>query len=272
MDAMTKIEISVCGARVQSKITGLLTSGMVGVPVSFTFDDVWDELHAIAVFRGSGLVRDRSLVGMNETTVPHEVLTQHGGRLEIGVEGRTADGSVVIPTLWTDVSYIFYGANAVNDPGMEPSPSVYDDIMAAIEAGQLQGPAGPEGPQGPQGPQGEKGDPGEQGPQGAQGEKGEKGDPGEQGPQGEKGDPGAQGPVGPQGAQGIQGERGEPGAQGERGLQGEQGPQGEKGDPGEPGADGHTPVKGTDYYTEADKAEMVNLVMAALPTWEGGSY
>lgn len=41
---------------------------------------------------------------------------------------------------------------------------------------------------------------------------------------------------------------------------------------GENGADGKTPVKGTDYYTEADKTEMVNSVLAALPTWNGGSY
>ena len=41
---------------------------------------------------------------------------------------------------------------------------------------------------------------------------------------------------------------------------------GSKGDPGK------TPVKGTDYYTQADKNEMVNLVLAAMPTWTGGSY
>ena len=41
---------------------------------------------------------------------------------------------------------------------------------------------------------------------------------------------------------------------------------GGKGDPGK------TPVKGTDYNTQADKNEMVNLVLAALPTWTGGSY
>ena len=38
------------------------------------------------------------------------------------------------------------------------------------------------------------------------------------------------------------------------------------------GADGYTPVKGTDYFTEEDKTELVNAVLAALPTWEGGSY
>lgn len=53
---------------------------------------------------------------------------------------------------------------------------------------------------------------------------------------------------------------------------------GDPGDPGEPGKDGndgddgYTPVKGTDYWTETDKAEMVNDVLAALTTWNGGDY
>lgn len=47
---------------------------------------------------------------------------------------------------------------------------------------------------------------------------------------------------------------------------------GDKGDKGDPGADGKTPVKGTDYWTAADKAEIVADTLAALPTWTGGSY
>ena len=47
---------------------------------------------------------------------------------------------------------------------------------------------------------------------------------------------------------------------------------GDKGDKGDPGADGKTPVKGTDYWTESDKAEIVADTLAALPTWTGGSY
>lgn len=41
-----------------------------------------------------------------------------------------------------------------------------------------------------------------------------------------------------------------------------------KGDQGKKGADGKTPVKGTDYWTAADKAEIVNDVLAALPAAE----
>lgn len=41
---------------------------------------------------------------------------------------------------------------------------------------------------------------------------------------------------------------------------------------GDKGADGKTPVKGTDYWTESDKAEIVADTLAALPTWTGGNY
>lgn len=47
---------------------------------------------------------------------------------------------------------------------------------------------------------------------------------------------------------------------------------GSPGKQGESGQDGYTPVKGTDYWTVADRTEMVNDVLAALPEWEGGNY
>ena len=74
------------------------------------------------------------------------------------------------------------------------------------------------------------------------------------------------GDKGDKGEQGIQGETGAPGPQG---IQGIQGPKGDKGDTG---ANGHTPVKGTDYFTEADKQELVTAVIAALPSTEEVSY
>ena len=70
--------------------------------------------------------------------------------------------------------------------------------------------------------------------------------------------PAIQGPQGPQGetgAQGLTGPQGEPGPQG---LPGSEGPQGPKGN------DGHTPVKGTDYWTASDKQEIINEVKESL--------
>lgn len=63
------------------------------------------------------------------------------------------------------------------------------------------------------------------------GDKGEKGDPGAQGPQGEKGDTGPTGPAGPQGPV---------------------------------GGDGYSPVRGKDYWTDADKTEIKSYVEEAI--------
>lgn len=62
------------------------------------------------------------------------------------------------------------------------------------------------------------------------------------------------GPEGPQGA---------PGAQGPQGDTGPQGPQGPA------GADGYTPQRGVDYWTEADRQQMVQDVIDALPVYNG---
>ena len=122
------------------------------------------------------------------------------------------------------------------------------------------------------------------------------------GPQGDKGDPGAKGEKGDNGADGAQGVQGEAGmaatisvgivSTGEPGTQasvtnagtdstavlnfviprGEKGETGSKGDTGATGEAGHTPVKGVDYFTDADKSEMIQAVLDALPAAEGESY
>lgn len=53
-----------------------------------------------------------------------------------------------------------------------------------------------------------------------------------------------------------------PGPQGEPGKDGVDGKDGEQGLQGEPGKDGYTPVKGTDYFTEEDKNEIVEAVIS----------
>lgn len=67
----------------------------------------------------------------------------------------------------------------------------------------------------------------------------------------------------------IQGPAGPAGATGPAGKDGAQGIQGIQGAQGEKGADGKTPVKGIDYWTEADKSEIVTEVVAALPKYGG---
>ena len=62
------------------------------------------------------------------------------------------------------------------------------------------------------------------------------------------------------------------GPQGNKGDTGATGAQGPAGADGSPGVDGYTPVRGVDYWTDADQQAIVDDVLAALPAWEGGSY
>ena len=139
----------------------------------------------------------------------------------------------------------------------------------------IKGDKGDKGETGPKGDKGDKGDTGETGP------KGDKGDTGETGPKGDKGDTGATGPKGDKGdtgATGEQGPKGDTGATGEQGPKGdtgETGPQGPKGDTGATGPQGPagvTPVKGTDYFTQADIDALVDDVIAELNNADTTGY
>lgn len=74
------------------------------------------------------------------------------------------------------------------------------------------------------------------------------------------------GEKGDTGLQGIPGEKGEKGDTGATGAQGPKGDKGEPGEKGDTGAPGKTPVKGTDYWTEADQESIVQQVITALGT------
>ena len=182
---------------------------------------------------------------------------------------------------------------------------------SGTSSANLKGDKGEPGEKGADGAKGDKGDPGEPGQKGDKGDQGIQGAQGEQGPKGDKGDKGDTGANGTNGSNGVscthswngttlsvtsasgtssanlKGEKGDKGDPGEQGIQGpkgdtgEQGPagaDGAKGDTGDTGAQGpagpagKTPEKGVDYFTDEDKSAMVSDVLAALPTWNGGSY
>lgn len=55
-------------------------------------------------------------------------------------------------------------------------------------------------------------------------------------------------------------------------AKGDRGDKGDKGDQGEKGDDGYSPQRGTDYWTEEDKAEIIEEVLDALPSAEGVEF
>lgn len=157
--------------------------------------------------------------------VPAECLAAEGCSLSVGVFGKNADGDIVIPTVYATVGKIQHSAYPAGKEAAPPTPDVVAQIQQAAANAEAMARAVRE--------DAELGK-----------FKGEKGDTGATG---------AQGPVGPQG---IKGETGPAGPQGEKG---------ETGPAGDSGPAGYTPQRGTDYWTEEDKAEIVSQVLAALP-------
>lgn len=92
------------------KNPGAITARSVGMPIKFVFSDEWASLHKIVVFEGSNTHVEVELV--EETcTIPWTVLSRGGSKFSVSVYGTTADGSIVIPTIWSKPILIYQGTN-----------------------------------------------------------------------------------------------------------------------------------------------------------------
>ena len=121
-----KIEVTGNIARVIEK-PSRITSGTVGLPIEFTFDSQWDTLRKIAVFRAGKTIRSVELPTVK--TVPWEVLAIPCAWLSVGVYGTNVDGSIVIPTIWANVSAIQVGVNPDGDPTTDPTLPIWQTMM-----------------------------------------------------------------------------------------------------------------------------------------------
>lgn len=136
---MTNIRINIQNGEAKAVLTGVLTTGMVGVPVHFTFGPEWEGLSVVAVFRGSTVTFDRALLGTHDTTVPHEVLALAGSALYVGAEGRDAEGELIIPSTMAKVGVIQEGADPSGDESIDPSQPIWAEVMAMVQALTEQG-------------------------------------------------------------------------------------------------------------------------------------
>lgn len=128
-----KIEVNGNVAQVTEKPLRI-TSGTVGLPVEFTFDSLWDGLRRVAVFQACDTKRDMPLTDSN-TVVPMEVTEKPDVRLNIGVYGVNEDGSVAIPTIWTNAGKISEGAVPSGNLGTDigTAKEQYDAAVLAAE-------------------------------------------------------------------------------------------------------------------------------------------
>lgn len=209
--------------------------------VTFRFDPSWKNYTKTAVFRRSGVLTFHVLLDNSDSCkIPNEILRKVG-TVFIGVRGISGGKEKFSEMIRYQVRE---GAASEASKVHDPTPDVYEQILARLSSGGVGGDG-----------RGivsiEK--------SGTDGlvdtytitytdgthstytvTNGEKGDTGAPGPKGERGE---------------KGERGDTGAKGETGARGATGAK---------GADGYTPVKGVDYFTDEEKAEMVADVTEAV--------
>ena len=133
---MTSIILKLTGAKAQATVDGPLTAGMVGIPVIIEYDEAWNGLTKHLVCRCSEWGHDRGETRTvrnieNAATVAHEVM--HAGKcLYLGVEGYSADGNLVLPSMWADCGKIQRGANVGADPSADPGLPVWAQLQTEI--------------------------------------------------------------------------------------------------------------------------------------------
>ena len=152
------IQVTANARRACAVTDDVITSGSIGIPVSFSLSAGFNGLSNIAVFRGSGVAVDVILTD-NSCVVPPETIATAGGELWVGVYGRNADGTIAIPTVWAGALNIALGAVPSGVDPSEPTPDWTAQVQAAAtealqvarsvearaDAGDFDGETGPEG-------------------------------------------------------------------------------------------------------------------------------
>ena len=206
-----------------------ITSGTIGLKAEFTFDNRWYDLTKMAIFRVGKMAKT---VEIKEDTVdvPWEVLEVPYEHLFLGVYGVNADCTLAIPTVWEKICIIAPGADPDADPSVDPTLPIWQDLLFRVEDLEESGGGG---------------------------------------------DGTGQDGYSPiarvtQTANGavitIKDKNGTTTA---TVTNGKDGADGKDGNPGKDGADGHTPQKGVDYWTDADRTQMIADVISALPVYNG---
>lgn len=107
-----------------------IPAGAVGARIALAFDSSWEGLTPTAVFRGA-VTKDVIPEG-DTVLIPPEVLTEVGGRLFIGLYGASSTGMVAIPTLWAELGVICPGTDPSGDTTTDPTLPVWAQLHAEV--------------------------------------------------------------------------------------------------------------------------------------------
>lgn len=126
---MTSITLICQGAMVKARVEGILTQGMVGIPVKLERDEAWAGLSGQLKARCGDVVRTVEAEG-DTVVLPYECLLA-GQRLDIGLDGRDETGALRLPTGWACCGLVQPSvADCDGEPGALPAPP--EDTVSAI--------------------------------------------------------------------------------------------------------------------------------------------
>ncbi len=117
----------VCGRCVQSEP---LTSGMVGQTIHFEYSHDFDGLAATAVFTDGANTVNVVNPG-NECIIPHEVLTNVGAAVKVGIYAVRGE-ELVIPTVYATIGFVLKGADPNGGISEDPTLPVWAQTQAMI--------------------------------------------------------------------------------------------------------------------------------------------
>ena len=129
---MEKIKLQVSGSQIQVvERPAAITAGTVGLEAEFSFDSHWENLGKTVIFRAGDKVITAALQG-DTHIVPWEVLEKPDLWLVVGIYGANAEGTVVIPTLWTKVAAVYTGVEPEGGPALEPANPIWQETLARV--------------------------------------------------------------------------------------------------------------------------------------------
>lgn len=221
---MTKIYLFCKGATARAKVEGQITAKAVGLPVEILWDADWEPLRRILKVRCGDVERSAELGSRRTGIIPWECLIA-GQMLEIGLDGWDENGTLRIPTNWAKCEIVRQSvADADGEAAENPTPP--DASGMPGEDGGYYIPSVDSA--------------------------------GNLSWMASK-----DGMESVQGAN-IKGPKGDTGATGPKGQQGPKGDTGAQGPKGDTGAAGYTPVRGVDFWTDADIAQIKSYVDDAI--------
>lgn len=126
---IAKIKVNgVCAHAVYSKP---IPAGITGATIALEYTDPqWEGLSKTVVFRGA---QTKDVVNVGEVvTLPHEVVSQAGCAVRVGIYGVDGENNLIIPTLWAELGIVLPGTDPSGDVSTDPALPVWEQILALV--------------------------------------------------------------------------------------------------------------------------------------------